>query len=254
MVYGKRVNNFDTPSPFGNLTLARRCSTRSTRCSATSARRSARSGSSTRRRSSASTSGRRSRRPTASGYPSGLYKNGELWYPARDPDVDAGRMAFGQERMLVTPLQMAMVAGGIGNAGIVMRPWVVEKVVSPQGKTVGADAARAAQPRGRAGRREQIEDMMVSASRPAPARPRRSPAIASAARPERRRPACRAATRPGSSRSPVARASARGGDRGRAREPDVDRRRDRRADRARRPGVDPASGGESLDALPFGAR
>ena len=45
-------------------------------------------------------------------------------------------MAFGQERMLVTPMQMAMVAGGIGNAGIVMRPWVVEKVVSPQGKTV----------------------------------------------------------------------------------------------------------------------
>ena len=42
-------------------------------------------------------------------------------------------MAFGQERMLVTPLQMAMVAGGIGNAGIVMRPFVVEKLVSPRG-------------------------------------------------------------------------------------------------------------------------
>ena len=45
-------------------------------------------------------------------------------------------MAFGQERMLVTPLQMAMVAGGIGNAGIVMRPYVVEKLVSPRGTTV----------------------------------------------------------------------------------------------------------------------
>jgi peptidoglycan glycosyltransferase len=39
--------------------------------------------------------------------------------------------------MLVTPLQMAMVAAGIGNAGIVMRPYVVDKVVSPEGKTVG---------------------------------------------------------------------------------------------------------------------
>jgi peptidoglycan glycosyltransferase len=38
--------------------------------------------------------------------------------------------------MLVTPLQMAMVAGGIGNAGIVMRPFVVEKLVSPKGLTV----------------------------------------------------------------------------------------------------------------------
>jgi peptidoglycan glycosyltransferase len=45
-------------------------------------------------------------------------------------------MAFGQERMLVTPLQMAMVAAGIGNAGIVMRPYVVEKLVSPKGQTV----------------------------------------------------------------------------------------------------------------------
>ena len=36
-------------------------------------------------------------------------------------------MAFGQERMLVTPLQMAMVAAGIGNAGIVMKPYVVEQ-------------------------------------------------------------------------------------------------------------------------------
>jgi peptidoglycan glycosyltransferase len=29
-----------------------------------------------------------------------------------------------------------MVAGGIGNAGIVMRPWVVDKVLSPDGQTV----------------------------------------------------------------------------------------------------------------------
>ena len=42
-------------------------------------------------------------------------------------------MAFGQERMLVTPLQMAMVAAGIGNAGIVMKPWVVDKILSPWG-------------------------------------------------------------------------------------------------------------------------
>ena len=44
-------------------------------------------------------------------------------------------MAFGQERLLVTPLQMAMVAGTIGNDGILMRPYVVEKTVTPNGKT-----------------------------------------------------------------------------------------------------------------------
>jgi len=61
--------------------------------------------------------------------------DGELYDPRRDRDVDPGRMAFGQERLLVTPLQMAMVAGSIGNDGILMRPFVVEKTVTPNGKT-----------------------------------------------------------------------------------------------------------------------
>jgi peptidoglycan glycosyltransferase len=67
---------------------------------------------------------------------SGLYEDGELYYPKRNSDVDAGRMAFGQERLLVTPLQMAMVAGAIGNAGILMRPYVVDRIVSPAGEIV----------------------------------------------------------------------------------------------------------------------
>jgi penicillin-binding protein A len=67
---------------------------------------------------------------------SGLYKDGRLYYPKLDSDVDAGRMAFGQERMLVTPLQMAMVAGAIGNGGKLMEPQVVDRIVAPHGKTV----------------------------------------------------------------------------------------------------------------------
>ena len=45
-------------------------------------------------------------------------------------------MAFGQERLLVTPLQMAMVAGTIGNGGILMEPHVVDRIVSPKGQVV----------------------------------------------------------------------------------------------------------------------
>ncbi len=48
---------------------------------------------------------------------SGLYDDGRLFYPKVDANVDAGRMAFGQERMLVTALQNAMVAGAIGVGG-----------------------------------------------------------------------------------------------------------------------------------------
>jgi penicillin-binding protein A len=68
--------------------------------------------------------------------PSGLYANGRLYYPRRDSDVDAGRMAFGQERMLVTPLQMAMVAAAIGNGGQLLEPQVVDRIVTPKGHTI----------------------------------------------------------------------------------------------------------------------
>jgi peptidoglycan glycosyltransferase len=68
--------------------------------------------------------------------PSGLYDHGRLFLP-RDPNqVDPGRLAFGQERMQVTPLEMAMVAAGIANGGVVMRPYVVEKITAPGGSTV----------------------------------------------------------------------------------------------------------------------
>ena len=161
-VYGKRVNNFDTSSPFGNVSLAQglRYSVNSVFCNVGKALGAKRILEQARKfgfyeRPPLET-------PEGERYPSGLYKNGELWFPTRNPDVDAGRMAFGQERMLVTPMQMAMVAGGIGNAGIVMRPWVVEKVVSPQGKTVSRTKrerlSRAVGPV----HAKEIEDMMVS--------------------------------------------------------------------------------------------
>ena len=58
---------------------------------------------------------------------SGLYNKGRLFFPKNDFQVDPGRLAFGQERMLVTPLQMAMVSATIANGGVVMRPYVVEQ-------------------------------------------------------------------------------------------------------------------------------
>jgi penicillin-binding protein A len=50
--------------------------------------------------------------------------------------VDPGRLAFGQERMLTTPLQMALVAAAIANNGTEMTPHLVKKVTAPGGGTV----------------------------------------------------------------------------------------------------------------------
>src|SRR5207302_11053461 len=63
--------------------------------------------------------------------PSGLYQNPKLFSPKHDYQVDPGRLAFGQERLGVTPLQMAMVTAAIANGGVVMRPYLVDKVLAP---------------------------------------------------------------------------------------------------------------------------
>jgi peptidoglycan glycosyltransferase len=69
--------------------------------------------------------------------PSGLYNRGRLFRPTQPAtQVDPGRLAFGQERLQVTPLQMAMVAATIANRGVEMKPQLVERILSPGGHTV----------------------------------------------------------------------------------------------------------------------
>ena len=74
--------------------------------------------------------------PSTERIPSGLYDHGRLFRPHDANQVDPGRFAFGQERLQVTPLQMAMVVAGIANGGTVMKPYSVEKITAPDGATV----------------------------------------------------------------------------------------------------------------------
>jgi penicillin-binding protein A len=68
--------------------------------------------------------------------PSGEYgPRGRLLSPTSD-QIDVGRMAIGQDKLLVTPLQMASVAQTIGNGGVRMEPRLVERVVDPDGRTI----------------------------------------------------------------------------------------------------------------------
>jgi peptidoglycan glycosyltransferase len=65
-------------------------------------------------------------------YESGVYgEDGPL--SVRDP-VDLARVAIGQERLLATPLQMAMVAAGVANGGRLMKPQIWKRVVDPDGR------------------------------------------------------------------------------------------------------------------------
>jgi len=66
--------------------------------------------------------------------PSGLYSHGHL-LSQRAP-IDVGRVAIGQERLGVTPIQMAEVVATVANHGVRMRPSLVDRVVAPGGGNV----------------------------------------------------------------------------------------------------------------------
>ncbi|MBA3746851.1 MAG: penicillin-binding protein 2 [Solirubrobacterales bacterium] len=56
--------------------------------------------------------------------------------PADSGSVDIGRVGIGQERLLVTPLQMATVAATVANGGVRMKPHLADRIVDPDGRTV----------------------------------------------------------------------------------------------------------------------
>ena len=63
---------------------------------------------------------------------SGVFDNGRLILPTQA--VDIGRVAIGQERLQVTPLQMAMVASAVANDGKLMRPHLTDRIVRKDGR------------------------------------------------------------------------------------------------------------------------
>ena len=149
-VYGKRVNNYDTSSPFGRVDLkaALKFSVNSVFCNIGKAMGATLLIDYAKRFGFYSTPPLET--PSNERAPSGLYKGTELFDPEEDTEVDPGRFAFGQERLLVTPLQMAMLAATIANDGVVMRPHVVDRIVAPDGtivkRTRPEDLGRAVKP------------------------------------------------------------------------------------------------------------
>jgi peptidoglycan glycosyltransferase len=67
-------------------------------------------------------------------YNSGVYEEGHTL--SRHSPVDLARLAIGQERLLATPLQMAMVAAGVANKGKLMKPQIWNRVIDPDGRVV----------------------------------------------------------------------------------------------------------------------
>lgn len=67
---------------------------------------------------------------------SGRYSDGKL--TPVDSDTDIGRLAIGQEKLLVSPLQMAIVAATIARGGEKPQLSTVLRVVDPDGRTLSS--------------------------------------------------------------------------------------------------------------------
>jgi peptidoglycan glycosyltransferase len=57
-------------------------------------------------------------------------------FPEDPTPPEAGQSAIGQFEVRATPLQMAMVAAGIANQGVVMKPYLVDSIQSPELETL----------------------------------------------------------------------------------------------------------------------
>jgi penicillin-binding protein A len=73
--------------------------------------------------------------------PSGEFSDGKLLDAGSD-EIDVGRMAIGQDKLNVTPLQMAMVASAVANDGQLMEPRLWSKVIDTDGREENLDPER----------------------------------------------------------------------------------------------------------------
>ena len=74
--------------------------------------------------------------PSDQVYRSGIFDTSSGRFLGPNDPIDIARVAIGQERLAVTPFQMATVAATIANGGERMRPQLVDRVITPGGGTL----------------------------------------------------------------------------------------------------------------------
>lgn len=83
-------------------------------------------------------------------------------FPDEMDEAQAGQSGIGQYDVSATPLQMAMVAAGIGNGGAVMKPYLVDEVRAPNlqvlDKTGDQELSRAVS----SGTAKELTDLLVA--------------------------------------------------------------------------------------------
>ncbi|GAB6273334.1 MAG: penicillin-binding transpeptidase domain-containing protein [Peptococcaceae bacterium] len=65
-----------------------------------------------------------------------IYSPGKVLLPGQMSKPELASSAIGQGQITVNPLQMALAAAGIANAGVIMKPYLLSEVRSPNGGTL----------------------------------------------------------------------------------------------------------------------
>jgi peptidoglycan glycosyltransferase len=95
---------------------------------------------------------------------SGVYDEGKL-LSSKSKRVDIGRVGIGQERLRVTPLQMATVAATVANGGVRMKPRLTSRIVDVDGRTVERVKPEKAERVMSASAARQLTEMMANVVR-----------------------------------------------------------------------------------------
>jgi peptidoglycan glycosyltransferase len=104
--------------------------------------------------------------PDAQMFASGVFDSAkQRLIPTRSRRVDIGRVGIGQERLRVTPLQMATVAATVANGGVRMKPHITSRIVDQDGRTVKRIRPEPAQRVMSARSAEQLTAMMSNVVR-----------------------------------------------------------------------------------------
>lgn len=75
--------------------------------------------------------------------------------------TDLAACGIGQGKLLVTPLNMALVAAAIANDGVIMEPYMVEKAIYPSGRVAYVTKPKAWKTAVSGSVADMIEDMMI---------------------------------------------------------------------------------------------
>src|SRR5690606_36866995 len=103
-------------------------------------------------------------------------------FPTGEGNTDGPLIAYaaiGQQSVQTSPLQIAMVAAGIGNGGTVMKPYVVDEVTSPDLEVLDATGAEALRSKWMSpANASALPQMMVTTVDSSPGTPAQIPGVA----------------------------------------------------------------------------